>query len=109
TELSQAVQAAADHPGPVYLRLLRGQVPEVLDPSTYRFEIGRARLLRDGTDAAILSTGLMTGRALEAAARLEDEGIRAAVLHVSTLKPFDRESVLSLIRRIPRVVTAENH
>lgn len=109
TEIAQAVPAIAEHPGPVYMRLLRGQVPQVLDPDRYRFEIGRARLLRNGGDAAIISTGLMTGRALEAAARLEEEGLRAAVLHVSTLKPFDRESILSLIRRVPRVVTAENH
>jgi len=82
------------------MRLLRGQVPVVLDPTTYQFEIGRAKRLREGSDVAIISMGLMTGRALEAAAHLAEERISAAVLHVSTLKPFDREAVLSLAARV---------
>jgi transketolase len=109
TEISQAVAAIADYEGPVYMRLLRGQVPVVLDPANYQFELGKAKLLRDGADIAILSTGLMTGRALEAVALLDAEGIQASVLHVSTLKPFDQEAVLSLVSRVPNVVTAENH
>jgi transketolase len=109
TELSQAVPVIAQHPGPVYMRLLRGQVPITLDPAKYQFELGKAKLLCEGNDVAIISTGLMTARALKAVAQLRDNGVSAALLHVSTLKPFDRESVLSLVRRIPRVVTAENH
>jgi transketolase len=108
-EVAQATAAIAQYEGPVYMRLLRGLVPVVLDEHTYQFEIGKARLLRDGSDVAIISTGLMTGRALEAAATLADSGIDAAVLHVSTLKPFDRQAVLELLARVPRVVTAENH
>jgi transketolase len=109
TEISQAVAALAEYPGPVYMRLLRGQVPVVLDPATYRFAIGKAQLLQDGSDVAIISTGLMTGRALEAAALLAGAKIHAAVLHVSSLKPFDREAVLALCGRVRMVVTAENH
>ena len=109
TEVAQATEVIAAHDGPVYMRLLRGQVPVVLDEKTYRFEIGRAKLLRDGADVAIISTGLMTGRALEAATELESTGIRAAVLHVGTIKPFDREGVAALLKRVPRIVTAENH
>jgi transketolase len=109
TELTQIVPVIAAHPGPVYLRLLRGQVPVVFDPLQYQFELGKAKLLCDGADVAILSTGLMTGRALKAATQLADHGIRAALLHISTLKPFDVEGVLSLLRRVPRVITAENH
>jgi transketolase len=108
-EVAQATAAIAHYEGPVYMRLLRGLVPVVLDENTYQFEIGKARLLRDGNDVAIISTGLMTGRALEAATTLADSGIAAAVLHVSTLKPFDRQAVLELLARVPRVVTAENH
>ena len=109
TELSQAVPVIAQYPGPVYMRLLRGQVPITLDPAKYQFELGKAKLLCQGDDVAIISTGLMTARALKAVARLRENGVSAALLHVSTLKPFDRESVLSLLRRVPRVVTAENH
>nr|MBA3709497.1 transketolase family protein [Planctomycetota bacterium] len=82
TEMAQATAAAAAHDGPVYLRLLRGQVPVVFDPALHRFEIGKARLLRDGGDAAIVSTGLMTPRALDAADTLAAEGIRVSVLHM---------------------------
>jgi transketolase len=109
TEVSQAVEAIAEYKGPVYLRLLRGQVPVCLDPKTYQFEIGKAKLLADGSDVAIISTGLMTARALQASTDLAEEGIRAAVLHISTLKPFDRETVCQLAQRIPRLITAENH
>ncbi|HEV3343228.1 MAG TPA: transketolase C-terminal domain-containing protein [Pirellulales bacterium] len=109
TEIFQAVQAIAAYHEPVYMRLLRGQVPVVLDPNRYQFEIGKARLLQDGADVAIISTGLMTARALEARSLLAKENVQAAVLHVSTLKPFDREAVLGLVGRVNRVVTAENH
>lgn len=109
TELAQAVPAIAAHDGPVYMRLLRGKVPVVLDPETYRFELGKAKLLRDGNDAALISTGLMTARALDAATQLEGFGVRAAVLHVGTLKPFDRDSVLSLVSRVKNIVVIENH
>src|SRR5439155_24522791 len=84
TEITQAVAAIAEYPGPVYMRLLRGQVPVVLDPAAYQFEIGKAKRLREGGDVAIISTGLMTGRALEAASQLAERGISAGVLHVST-------------------------
>ncbi|MBA3848350.1 MAG: transketolase family protein [Planctomycetes bacterium] len=109
TEMAQATVAAAAHDGPVYLRLLRGQVPQVFDAATHRFAIGRANLLRDGADVAVIATGLMTGRALEAADALAREGVRVAVLHVPTLAPFDRDAVRDLVARVPRVVTAENH
>jgi transketolase len=109
TEIAQATTAIAEYAGPVYMRLLRGRVPVVLDPVTYRFEIGKARLLRQGADVALVSTGLMTQHALEAAEQLSGLGIEAAVLHVSTLKPFDHETVLALLEKVPAVVTAENH
>jgi transketolase len=109
TETTQATAAIALHDGPVYMRLLRGIVPVVLDPADYRFELGKAQLLRDGADVAIVSSGIMTSRALDAARQLEAEGIRASVLHVGTLKPFDRATVAELLARVPRVITAENH
>jgi transketolase len=109
TEIQQMVHAVADYSGPVYMRILRGAVKVVLDPSTYRFEIGKARLLRSGSDIALVSTGLMTERALEAASQLEMEGIRASVLHVPTLKPLDREAITSIASSTRRVLTAENH
>lgn len=109
TEIMQATHAIAAHDGPVYMRLLRATVPVVLDPARYRFRIGKAALLRDGSDVGIVSTGFMTQRALEAADILASRGVRAAVLHVPTLKPFDAEAVATLASRVDRLITAENH
>jgi transketolase len=109
TEIAQATAAIADHDGPVYMRLLRGKVPVVLDPDAYRFEIGRAKRLKAGKDMGIIATGMMTERALDAATRLERQGIDVGVLHVPTLKPFDVESVVQFASVVDRVVTAENH
>ena len=109
-DVEQAVPAIADHKGPVYMRLLRGNVPLVLDQYDYRFELGKAKLLRDGKDALIISSGFMTMRALEAASTLHDEGFDIAVLHSPTIKPLDEEVVLKQASRNGRVVVvAENH
>lgn len=109
TDIMQATHAIAEHDGPVYMRLLRATVPVVLDPARYRFKIGKGALIRDGNDVGIVSTGFMTQRALEAADILAGQGIRAAVLHMPTLKPFDAEAVVVLASRVHRLVTAENH
>jgi len=109
TEMTQLVPAIVDVDGPVYVRLVRGTVPVVLDPARYRFEVGKARRLREGRDVGIVSTGFMTDRALQAAERLAAQGIDAAVLHASTLKPFDAEAVVELAGSVTRLVTIENH
>ena len=108
TEIDAATVAISAHHGPVYMRLLRGSVPVVLEPG-YRFEIGKARKLRDGKDVGIISTGLMSERAIDAAAALEKRGISVGVLHVSTIKPFDADAVAEFAASVGRVVTAENH
>ena len=110
TEIVQATHAMVDHPGPVYMRLLRGQVPDVLSEYGYEFEMGRAKTIRDGSDVLIVSTGFMTMRALDAATALEKDGVSVAVLHVPTLKPLDEEAIASEAGKGGRlVVTAENH
>ncbi len=109
-EIEQAVPAIAAHRGPVYMRLLRGHVPLVLDEYGYNFEIGKAKLIRDGKDALIISTGIMTMRALEAAERLAAHKIGTAVLHVATIKPLDTETILREAGAAGRlVIVAENH
>jgi transketolase len=109
TDIAQATAAMADYDGPVYMRLLRGKVPVVLDASTYHFAIGRAARLRQGKDVGIVATGLMTERALDAAAALANRGIDTGVLHVPTLKPFDADAVAEFAASVDRVVAAENH
>ncbi|WP_206997039.1 transketolase family protein [Trinickia mobilis] len=109
-EIEQIVPAIADHRGPVYMRLLRGNVPLVLDQYGYRFELGKAKLLRDGAEVLIVSTGIMTMRALEVAKALEQDRVDVGVLHVPTIKPLDTVTILREARRSGRlVVVAENH
>ena len=109
-EIEQVVPAIAAHQGPVYMRLLRGQVPLVLDEYGYRFEIGRAKMLRDGRDVLIIASGLLTMRALEVAQALAADRVDVGVLHVPTIKPLDVQTILREAGRSGRlVVVAENH
>ena len=109
-EIEQVVPAMAAHKGPVYLRLLRGNVPLVLDEYGYTFELGKAKTIRDGRDVLVISSGLMTMRALEVAEALRDDRIDVAVLHVPTIKPLDEATILREAGRGGRlVVVAENH
>jgi len=109
-EIEQATPIIAAHQGPVYMRLLRGQVPLVLDEYGYTFELGKAKMIRDGRDVLFISTGLMTMRALEAADVLKRHSVDTAVLHVPTLKPLDAETIAREAARSGRlVVVAENH
>lgn len=109
-DIEQAVPAIAAYDGPVYMRLLRGNVPLVLDEYGYRFELGKAKVLRGGRDVLIVSSGLMTMRALEAATALQKDAIDVSVLHVPTVKPLDEATLLAECGRPGRlVVVAENH
>jgi transketolase len=109
-DTEQATHAIAAHDGPVYMRLLRGKVPLVLDEYDYRFELGKAKLIRDGADVLIVSSGFMTMRALEAATLLEADGVKVAVLHAPTIKPLDETTILREAGKNGRlVVVAENH
>ncbi|MEM6441927.1 MAG: transketolase C-terminal domain-containing protein [Pseudomonadota bacterium] len=109
-EIEQVVPAIAAHEGPVYMRLLRGQVPLVLDEYGYAFELGRAQLLRDGAEVLLISSGLLTMRALEAADLLARDGLGVAVLHVPTIKPLDEPTILAEAAKTGRLVAvAENH
>ena len=109
-DIEQAVPQMADHQGPVYMRLPRGNVPLVLDEYDYKFELGKAKLIRDGNSVLIISSGFMTMRSLEVANQLHADGIDVAVLHVPTIKPLDDATILAEVRRLGRlVIVAENH
>ncbi|MBJ9738884.1 transketolase family protein [Acinetobacter oleivorans] len=109
-EIEQAIPQIAAHNGPVYMRLLRGQVPLVLDKYNYQFKLDKAQVIKPGKDLLIISTGLLTMRALEAAEELEKEGIEVSVLHVPTIKPLDEQTILDEVAKGGRpVLTAENH
>jgi transketolase len=106
-ETRQAVRAAAAFNGPVFIRVSRMPVP-IVHGDDYRFAIGRAARLRDGSALTIVAAGVMVPRALEAARLLDADGISAAVLNMSTIRPLDREAVIEATRRGP-IVTVEEH
>ena len=108
-DLEQCVPQLAAVPGPTYLRLLRGQVPTVLDEYDYTFELGVAKELRPGRDVVLVSSGLMTMRALQAAEELAKHRVDAAVIHAPTIKPFDEKTVLAAVDSDRLAVTLENH
>ena len=108
-DIEQAVPQLAATDGPTYLRLLRGKVPTVLDEYDYSFTLGKAAELRSGRDVVLISSGLMTMRALQAAERLERDSVDVAVLHVPTIKPLDREAIIKAARPDRLVAVLENH
>jgi transketolase len=106
-ETAAAVRAAAACDGPVFLRLSRTPVPDI-HPGDYEFQIGRAAQLKPGSDLTLVANGTMVCRALEAASLLERDGIHAAVVNVSTIRPLDREAIIEAAMRGP-IVTIEEH
>ena len=108
TETKKMIFAAAEYNGPVYIRMGRLDVPVLFDDS-YDFQIGVANTIKEGTDVTILATGLMTARALEAAEKLQDEGVSVRVVNVGTIKPLDGETVLKAAQETKFIVTAEEH
>ena len=108
-EARAAVKAAAEYVGPVYLRFGRMAVPVFNDEATYKFEIGKGILLREGTDVTIVATGLCVNSALEAAEKLAADGISAEVINIHTIKPLDEELILASAKKTGKVVTVEEH
>jgi len=110
-DITQAVPQIAEHNGPVYMRMLRGNVPLVLDEiDGYKFELGKAKMLREGDDVLVIASGIMTMRALEIANDLAADKIGVAVLHCPTIKPLDEATIVEAVGKKPRlVVVAENH
>ena len=108
-EAKASVIAAAEHDGPVYLRFGRLSVPQFFDADTYKFEWGKGTVLTEGTDVAIIATGLMVPEAVNAAEILKNDGINARVINIHTIKPLDEELVLRAAMECGAVCTAEEH
>ena len=109
-EMRQAVLALIEYNGPAYLRLGRMAVETVTDTiDGYKFELGKAAMLRDGKDVTIAATGLMVQRALAAAELLSGEGVSARVLDFHTIKPLDGEALLAAAKETGCIVTTEEH
>lgn len=108
-EAKAAVRAAAEYDGPVYLRMGRLAVPVFNDEETYKFELGKGVVMKEGTDVSIFATGLEVKEALGAAKLLEADGIHAEVIDIHTIKPIDRELVAASAKKTGKVVTVEEH
>ena len=107
-ETKQAIKAAAEYEGPVYIRMGRPKVPVLFDDN-YTFEIGKGVVLKEGTDVTLVGTGIMVSKAVESAELLATEGISAAVVNISTIKPLDAELIIAQAQKTGAIVTCEEH
>ncbi|PWJ12672.1 transketolase family protein [Ruminococcus flavefaciens] len=108
-EAKAAVKAALDFNGPVYMRFGRLAVPVINGAASYKFELGKGVVMKDGKDVTIVATGLMVNEAVEAAKTLEAEGISARVVNIHTIKPLDKELICKCAKETGLIVTAEEH
>ena len=108
-EAKAAVRAAIEYQGPVFLRLGRNAVPVINDRPDYKFELGKGIVLKEGTDVTIIATGIVVESAMEAAKKLEEEGVSAEVINIHTIKPLDEELVIASAKKTGKVVTVEEH
>ena len=108
-EAKAAVKAAAEYKGPVYLRFGRGACPVINDRPDYKFEMGKGSVVREGKDLSIIATGICVANSLEASKMLKQDGISAEVINICTIKPLDKDLILSSARKTGKVVTVEEH
>lgn len=108
-EMVEAVKAAAEHQGPVYIRLGRLAIDSFNDPDNYKFEIGKGITLHEGGDITVIATGLVVSEALAAVRELETQGIQARLINIHTIKPIDRDIIIKAAKETGRIVTVEEH
>lgn len=108
-EARAAVRASLEYNGPVYIRFGRAAVPVINDRPDYKFEIGKGSIVREGCDVTIVATGICVDSALGAAERLAEDGIRAEVVNICTIKPLDEELIIASAGKTGKVVTVEEH
>lgn len=107
-EAKQTVKAAYKHDGPVYMRFAR-LASAVFHDDNYQFEIGKAEVIREGTDVSIIACGLMVSEAMDAAEVLKEKGISAEVINMATIKPLDADCVLTTAKKTGKIITVEEH
>jgi transketolase len=108
TQIRTALPAITDVPGPVYLRLRRGEIPVIFEDG-HEFSLTAAQTLTEGTDLAVIASGMMLSSAISAADRLAAGGVSASVLNVPVIKPLDADSIIRAVSGVSAVITAENH
>lgn len=108
-EARAMVKAAYEHEGPVYMRFGRSAVPVFHEEDGFTFQIGKGEVLMDGSDVAIIATGLLSYEALEAGKALKEAGISARIINMATIKPLDEELVLKAAQECGKIITCEEH
>ena len=108
-ETEAAIEAIVAYHGPCYVRLGRVGVDTINNNADYKFEIGKAVTLREGTEATIIATGIMVEVALEAYNMLAEEGIKVQVINIHTIKPIDEKAIVAAATKTGLIVTAEEH
>jgi len=108
-EMTEAVKAAAEYKGPVYIRLGRLAVESFNDPENYKFTLGKGITLHKGSDVTVVATGLMVSESLKAAAALEKEGIYVRLINIHTIKPIDRDIIIKAAKETGKIITVEEH
>ncbi|MCC0633999.1 transketolase family protein, partial [Clostridioides sp. ZZV15-6388] len=107
-EAKKAIFSAVNYNGPVYIRLGRATTEDIHNDD-YNFKIGKGEILRQGSDVAIIATGIMVSKAIKSAELLSEEGIEAIVVNISTIKPIDSELIVEVAKNTGKVVTVEEH
>lgn len=108
-EARQAIKAAVEYQGPVYLRFGRLDAPIFNDENSYKFELGKGITVKEGKDVTIVATGLMVSQAIEAAEMLKNEGVDARVINIHTIKPIDKDIITKAAKETGNIVTVEEH
>ena len=108
-EMMEATKAALRHVGPVYIRLGRLAIDSFNDPDTYKFELGKGITLHEGSDVAVIASGLVVNEARKAVLKLEEEGINARLINIHTIKPIDREIIVKAAQECGQLITVEEH
>ncbi|MDJ0626260.1 MAG: transketolase family protein [Candidatus Caenarcaniphilales bacterium] len=108
-EAKAMTKALVEYQGPAYIRLGRPNVPIIFDENDFEYELGKARLVKEGQDITIIAYGVMLSKAIEAAEKLETEGVKAEVINVSTIKPLDESTILQSAKKTGSIVVAEEH
>lgn len=107
-ETQEAIRAVVKHKGPVYVRLTLATEPLNYE-KVNQYEIGKARLMRDGSDVGIIAAGELVGQALKAASQLESEGVSCRVINMHTIKPIDKEAIKKAVEENKAIITIEEH
>ena len=108
-EMTEAVKAAYEYDGPVYIRLGRLAIDTFNDPDTYKFELGKGITLKEGNDVTVIATGLIVNEALKAVRALEEKGINARLINIHTIKPIDKDIIIKAAQETGRIITVEEH